>query len=341
MTGSLLDIWGLSVQFFTYQGIVRALENVDLSVSRGEILGLVGETGCGKSVLARSVLRLIADPPGKISSGKILFKEEDILTASHQRLRHIRGNEISMIFQEPMSSLNPVFRVGNQMMEVVMLHQQVERTVARGICIDMLRQVKMPDPEAVLSKYPHELSGGMRQRAMIAMELSCRPELLIADEPTTALDVTVQAQVLTILEDLTRQKGVSVLFISHDLGVIAQICDRVAVMYAGRIVEVAPVGMLFAAPAHPYTVGLLQAIPRVDEEKKRLAVIPGTVPGLIEPPGGCRFHPRCAEKVKSCDRVVPQSVEVAQGHHVACHLYDSIANQKPDNLNSQKTGREQ
>ncbi len=322
MGGNLLDIRGLSVRFFTYQGVVKALEKVTLTVFEGEILGLVGETGCGKSVLARSVLKLIADPPGKITAGEVFFKGEDILVSNHRRMRQIRGNEISMIFQEPMSSLNPVFRVGHQMQEVVMLHQRVDRAGARRICIDMLQQVKMPDPEEVLMKYPHELSGGMRQRVMIAMELSCRPDLLIADEPTTALDVTVQAQVLTILEDLTRKRGVSVLFISHDLGVIAQICDRVAVMYAGRIVEIAPVRGLFSDPRHPYTRGLLKAIPRVNEERETLSVIAGTVPGLIDPPGGCRFHPRCAEVMDQCGVEVPETVEVASGHDVACHLYD-------------------
>ena len=322
MAGTLLDIRDLSVRFFTYQGVVKALEKVGLAVSKGEILGLVGETGCGKSVLARSILRLIADPPGRITGGEIFFKGEDILKASHRRIRQIRGNEISMIFQEPMSSLNPVFRVGNQMQEVVRLHQRVDGTGARKVCIDMLQQVKMPDPEEVLSKYPHELSGGMRQRVMIAMELSCRPDLLIADEPTTALDVTVQAQVLTILDDLTRKRGVSVLFISHDLGVIAQICDRVAVMYAGRIVEIAPVGELFSEPRHPYTRGLLRAIPRVNEGRETLSVIAGTVPGLIDPPGGCRFHPRCEEVMEPCDRDVPETVKVTPDHEVACHLYD-------------------
>ena len=321
MADTLLHIRNLSVRFFTYQGVVKALENVSLAVSEGEILGLVGETGCGKSVLARSVLRLIADPPGKITGGEILFRGEDILEAGSRRLRQIRGNEISMIFQEPMSSLNPVFRIGTQMQEVVMLHRRVDGPEARRICVDMLRQVKMPDPEEVLHKYPHELSGGMRQRVMIAMELSCRPDLLIADEPTTALDVTVQAQVLTILDDLTRKRGVSVLFISHDLGVIAQICDRVAVMYAGRIVEVAPVGELFSRPMHPYTRGLLRAVPRVDEERETLSVIPGTVPGLIDPPGGCRFHPRCGQLRDACPGIVPEPVRTAPGHFVSCHLY--------------------
>ena len=222
-----------------------------------------------------------------------------------------------------MSSLNPVFTIGNQMREVVMLHQRIDRQQAQRICIEMLEKVKMPDPEQVLSKYPHELSGGMRQRAMIAMELSCRPDLLIADEPTTALDVTVQAQVLTILEDLTRKSDVSVLFISHDLGVIAQLCDRIAVMYAGYIVEIAPVWDIFSTPKHPYTRGLLQSIPRLDEETESLMAIAGVVPGLIEPPGGCRFHPRCSRKFSHCDRDVPRLQELEMNHFVACHLYDN------------------
>jgi oligopeptide/dipeptide ABC transporter ATP-binding protein len=301
--------------------VVRALENVNLTIQSGEIMGLVGETGCGKSVMARSVLRLIPDPPGKITGGEILFKGEDILKAHRRRLREIRGNRISMVFQEPMSSLNPVFTVGNQMEEVIILHQKVDRPRAQEICIQMLQQVKMPDPERVLGKYPHELSGGMRQRVMIAMELSCRPDLLIADEPTTALDVTVQGQVLMILDDLVRRIGVSVLFISHDLGVIAQLCDRVSVMYAGKIVETASVRDLFAAPYHPYTEGLLQAIPSVDKDRDSLLVIPGVVPRLINPPGGCRFHPRCTKRFDPCDNIVPELVEVGPGHEVACHLY--------------------
>jgi oligopeptide/dipeptide ABC transporter ATP-binding protein len=321
MAEPLLAVRDLSIQFFTYQGVVRALENVNLTIQPGEIMGLVGETGCGKSVMARSVLRLIPDPPGKITGGEILFKGENILKAHRRRLREIRGNRISMIFQEPMSSLNPVYTVGNQMEEVVILHQKVNRSRAQEICIQMLQQVKMPDPERVLGKYPHELSGGMRQRVMIAMELSCRPDLLIADEPTTALDVTVQGQVLTILDDLVRRIGVSVLFISHDLGVIAQLCGRVSVMYAGKIVETASVRDLFAAPRHPYTEGLLQAIPSVDKDRDTLMVIPGMVPRLINPPGGCRFHPRCTKRFDPCDNIVPKLFEVTLGHEVACHLY--------------------
>jgi oligopeptide/dipeptide ABC transporter ATP-binding protein len=319
---ALLEIRKLSVQFFTYQGVVRALEEVDLTLRRSEILGLVGESGCGKSVMARAILRLIPDPPGRVSQGEIRFKGEDLLKLSPRRLREIRGKDISMIFQEPMTSLNPVYTVGNQMEEVIVLHQQASRAQARETAAEMLKQVNMPDPERTLAKYPHELSGGMRQRVMIAMELSCKPDLLIADEPTTALDVTVQGQVLTILADLARRMGTSVLFISHDLGVVAQLCDRVSVMYAGKIVETAPVSRLFADPRHPYTRGLLRAVPSLDEEQRALQVIPGIVPRLIDPPGGCRFHPRCPERFGPCDQVVPGLTDVDSEHHVACHLYE-------------------
>jgi peptide/nickel transport system ATP-binding protein len=339
MAEPLLSIRSLSVQFFTYQGVVRALEDIDLTIQRGEILGLVGETGCGKSVLARSILRLIPDPPGRITHGEIRFKGEDILQVKRKRLREIRGNEISMIFQEPMSSLNPVFTIGNQMAEVIILHQRVKRDRARAICVEMLSQVKMPDPDRVLSKYPHELSGGMKQRAMIAMELSCRPALLIADEPTTALDVTVQGEVLTILDDLVRRIGASVLFISHDLGVIAQLCDRVSVMYAGQMVETASVDALFARPRHPYTVGLLKAIPSMHEEKESLMVIPGIVPRLIDPPRGCRFAPRCDKRFDPCDQVVPPLYEVEPGHVVACHLYpDATTEATPKSAGTSERG---
>jgi oligopeptide/dipeptide ABC transporter ATP-binding protein len=321
MSETLLEIRNLSVQFNTYQGVVRALEEVDLTLQQSEILGLVGESGCGKSVMARSILRLNPEPPARVSPGEIRFKREDLLKLPPSRLREIRGRDISMIFQEPMSSLNPVYTIGNQMQEVIMLHQEVSRASAREIAADMLRQVSMPDPERCLAKYPHELSGGMRQRVMIAMELSCKPSLLIADEPTTALDVTVQGQVLTILANLVRRMGTSVLFISHDLGVIAQLCDRVSVMYAGRIVETAPVEQLFANPLHPYTRGLLRAVPSVEEDQEALQVIPGNVPRLINPPSGCRFHPRCASRFGACDRVVPALAEVEANHKVACHLY--------------------
>jgi len=324
----LLSIENLSVEFTNYQGTSSVLDCVSLTIERGEILGLVGESGCGKSVTARTILRLIPQPPGRITSGTIRFEGEDLLSVSDKRMRQVRGNDISMIFQEPMSSLNPVFTVGNQMREVVRIHRGLKRREADALCAGMLRQVQMPDPEEVLKKYPHELSGGMRQRVMIAMELACDPKLLIADEPTTALDVTVQGQVLAILTDLSRQRNISVLMITHDMGVVAQVCDRVAVMYAGRVVELAAVGELFANPIHPYTRGLIASIPNMDEpesdsretvDSETLYSIPGTVPTLIDPPHGCRFHPRCEVRVEPCDRQVPPLRWITPDHAVACH----------------------
>jgi oligopeptide/dipeptide ABC transporter ATP-binding protein len=326
--GTLLSIENLSVEFSNYQGTSHVLNHVSLSVTRGEILGLVGESGCGKSVTARCILRLIPEPPGKITSGSIRFGGEDLLTVSRKRMGRVRGREISMIFQEPMSSLNPVFTVGNQMREVVRRHRGLGRRDADALCIAMLHQVQMPDPAVVLKKYPHELSGGMRQRVMIAMELACDPQLLIADEPTTALDVTVQGQVLAILTGLSRQRSISVLLITHDMGVVAQVCDRVAVMYAGQVVELAAVEELFAHPLHPYTQGLIAAIPDVDPPEdegpegsgiRPLYSIPGTVPTLIDPPPGCRFHPRCTDGGPACARDVPGLCWVTREHAVACH----------------------
>ncbi|MBC2713669.1 MAG: ABC transporter ATP-binding protein [Desulfosarcina sp.] len=324
----LLSIETLSVEFTNYQGTSSVLDRVSLTIQKGEILGLVGESGCGKSVTARTILRLIPEPPGRVTSGAIHFGGEDLLTVSNKRMQKVRGNEISMIFQEPMSSLNPVFTVGNQMREVVRLHRDLKRREADALCTDMLHQVQMPDPDEVLRKYPHELSGGMRQRVMIAMALTSDPKLLIADEPTTALDVTVQGQVLAILTDLSRQRNISVLMITHDMGVVAQICDRVAVMYAGRVVEMASVGELFANPIHPYTQGLIASIPNMDDSQhdgqapsrfQTLYSIPGTVPTLIQPPPGCRFHPRCEEVGISCDREVPELCWMSPDHAVACH----------------------
>jgi oligopeptide/dipeptide ABC transporter ATP-binding protein len=324
----LLRIENLSVEFSNYQGTSRVLDNICLTVHQGEILGLVGESGCGKSVTARAILQLIQQPPGNISNGAIYFKEENLLTASKKRIRQVRGNEISMIFQEPMSSLNPVFTVLNQMMEVVRLHRKLKKKIAYEMCVDMLKQVQMPDPEEVLKKFPHELSGGMRQRVMIAMELICDPELLIADEPTTALDVTVQGQVLAILTSLSRSRNISVLIITHDMGVVAQICDRVAVMYAGKIVELAPVHKLFAEPRHPYTRGLIASIPDMGDTAstepastvaKTLYSIPGSVPTLLNPPRGCRFHPRCPLCDGICEQEVPPLESVSPDHLVACH----------------------
>jgi peptide/nickel transport system ATP-binding protein len=325
---TLLSIENLSVAFTNYQGTSSVLNHVSLTVDRGEILGLVGESGCGKSVTARSILRLIPDPPGRVTGGAIRFAGEDLLKVSKKLMGCIRGREISMIFQEPMNSLNPVFSVGNQMREVVRRHRGLGRREADALCIGMLHQVQMPDPAEVMKKYPHELSGGMRQRVMIAMELACDPRLLIADEPTTALDVTVQGQVLAILTDLSRQRNIAVLLITHDMGVVAQVCDRVAVMYAGQVVELAAVEELFANPLHPYTQGLIAAIPDMDpprdespegDGRRLLYSIPGTVPTLIAPPPGCRFHPRCQADGPACARDVPALCWVTPGHAVACH----------------------
>lgn len=315
----LLAVRNLCVSFDTWDGPSRVLENISLDVRQGEILGLVGESGCGKSVMARAVLRLLPTPPARYS-GEILFRGENLLTVHKKRLRKVRGGEISMIFQEPMTSLNPVFTVGNQMSEVVRLHTGASRKEARRVCEDMLNAVNMPDAAEAFDKYPHELSGGMRQRVMIAMELSCGPALLMADEPTTALDVTVQGQVLAVLAELTRARGVSTLFITHDMGVVAQICDRVAVMYAGRLVELLPVDALFGQPMHPYTRGLIAAIPTLTDERELLPSIPGSVPDLVRPPAGCRFHPRCPERMDICERESPELLPCGE-HAVACHRF--------------------
>ena len=328
---SLLSINNLSLAFDTYQGRAWVLDNVSLFVRPGEVLGLVGETGCGKSVCAKTILRLLPEPPARILAGSISFHGEDLLKISKKRLRRIRGQNISMIFQEPMSSLNPVFTVGNQMTEVVRLHQGVKARAARDICLDMLARVGLPDPGDALAKYPHELSGGMRQRVMIAMELSCRPELLLADEPTTALDVTVQGQVLDILADLTAQQNVAVIFITHDMGVVARLCQRVAVMYAGQMVETAPVKALFAKPGHPYTKGLIDSVTALEEDLEELPQIPGAVPNLITPPPGCRFHPRCAYRMPVCEETFPGPIQVGTDHTVYCHWFNK--NSTPEGIN--------
>ncbi len=330
MPAPLLSIRNLSLEFTTYLGRAKVLQDQDLDILPGEILGLVGETGCGKSVTARCILRLIPTPPGRITSGSIHYQGQDLLQLPMRQMRRIRGNRISMIFQEPMSCLNPVFTVGAQMTEVLRLHERLSQHQARQRCAELLAQVQMPDPERVLRKYPHELSGGMRQRVMIAMELSCNPELLLADEPTTALDVTVQGQVLQIIKEQAARRNLSVLLITHDMGVVAQVCHRVAVMYAGMLAECAPVRELFAAPQHPYTQGLIAAIPgaprsaacgTTPQPPGRLASIPGTVPGLIAPPKGCRFHTRCAQRFGPCTETPPPLLAVSPRHDVACHLY--------------------
>jgi len=316
---ALLDIQDLKTHFFTEEGVVQAVDGVTFKIEPGEKMGLVGESGCGKSVTALSVMRLVPNPPGRIVDGKILFDGRDLVQASDEEMRKIRGAKISMIFQDPMTSLNPVFTVGDQIDEAIILHQNLEPEEAREKTIEMLELVRIPSPEAIAERYPHELSGGMRQRCMIAMALSCRPSLLIADEPTTALDVTIEAQILDLIDDLNKRLGAALMLITHDMGVIAQMCDRVAVMYAGVIVEMADVRTLFEEPLHPYTIGLLQSIPSVAVEKEDLKIIPGSVPNLINPPSGCRFHPRCKLADESCKRERPGLVDVGNGHLVACH----------------------
>jgi oligopeptide/dipeptide ABC transporter ATP-binding protein len=299
---------------------------VSFDIEEGGAFGLVGETGCGKSVTALSILRLIPYPPGKIVEGEILFRGRNLLALTEDEMRSIRGKEISMIFQEPMTSLNPVFRIGDQMMEVIMLHQGLMRTQAFEKAVEMLDRVNIPDAQRVMMQFPHQLSGGMRQRVMIAMELSCHPFLLIADEPTTALDVTIQAQILRLIKEIKKELHTSILLITHDLGVIAEMCDRVAVMYAGSIVEQASVEEIFEDPKHPYTQGLWGAIPRIDQEKEALAVIPGTVPDLSQPPLGCKFHPRCSYRFDPCDRMIPPLFQTSHGHFVSCYLYEGGKN---------------
>jgi oligopeptide/dipeptide ABC transporter ATP-binding protein len=321
----LLRIDDLQTHFFSAGKVVKALDGISFEIKAGEVFGLVGETGCGKSVTALSVLRLIPFPPGKVVAGSIRFKGTDLLALSPEEMRRCRGREISMIFQEPMTSLNPVFRVGDQMSEVIRMHQGLGRSAALEAAIGMLERVRIPDARKVARQYPHQLSGGMRQRVMIAMELSCRPALLIADEPTTALDVTIQAQILRLLKEMRRETGTSILLITHDLGVVAQMCDRVAVMYAGSIVEQAGVADIFQNPRHPYTQGLWGAIPLIDDEKNSLAVIPGTVPDLSRLPEGCKFHPRCERRFEPCDRLRPEMAEVATDHFAACHLFPGRA----------------
>ncbi len=318
---TLLAVKDLKTHFYSAGKTIRALDGVSFQIEEGEVFGLVGETGCGKSVTALSILRLIPHPPGKIVEGEIEFRGRNLLALPEDKMRSIRGKEISMIFQEPMTSLNPVFRIGDQMMEVIMLHQGLDRSRAFQKAIEMLERVHIPDARRVVKQYPHQLSGGMRQRVMIAMELSCHPFLLIADEPTTALDVTIQAQILRLVKEMKKELHTSILLITHDLGVIAEMCDRVAVMYAGSIVEQASVEEIFEDPKHPYTQGLWGAIPHIDQDKESLAVIPGTVPDLSQPPVGCKFHPRCSFRFDPCDRMVPPLFQPSPGHLVACFLY--------------------
>jgi peptide/nickel transport system ATP-binding protein len=321
---ALLDIRGLKTHFKTDDGMVRAVDGVDLTISRGETLSVVGESGCGKTVTAMTILKLIAMPPGKIVEGRILWKGRDLVPLDAGEMRHIRGREIGIIFQEPMTALNPVYPVGEQIAEVVRAHQDVNRREAMDRAVEMLRLVHVPAAERRVRDYPHQLSGGMRQRVMIAMALVCSPELLIADEPTTALDVTVQAQILDLLQEMKSRFGMAIMLITHAMGVVAEVAQRVAVMYAGRVVEEAPADALFARPLHPYTQGLIRSIPRVDSkngEKRRLDTITGSVPSLLNPPPGCRFAPRCAFAIAACTREVPELRTIEGDHKVACILY--------------------
>ncbi len=323
----LLDVRGLRTSFHTRDGVVHAVDGIDFHVNRGEIVGLVGESGCGKSVTSLSILRLIA-PPGRIEAGEVLFDGRDLLKLSGDEMRQIRGNRISMIFQQPTSSLNPVMDVGRQIGEVLEIHRRMSQKAARARAAEMLRMVGIPDPERRLRSFPHEISGGMAQRVMIAMALALEPELLIADEPTTALDVTIQAQILDLMRTLQRETGTAIILITHDLGVVAEMCDRVAVMYAGEIVEEADVGPLFREPRHPYTQGLIGSIPVLGEVRDSLAVIPGSVPNLVDPPKGCRFSPRCTAREtfgvsNQALRDHPALLPVGSGsaHTVRCWIY--------------------
>jgi oligopeptide/dipeptide ABC transporter ATP-binding protein len=321
----LLQIRGLRTHFFTESGVAKAVDGVDLDIMPGEVLGLVGESGSGKSVTALSILRLIPDPPGRIVGGEIWFRQRDLLKLPWEEIRRIRGKEISMIFQEPMTSLNPVFTIGSQVMEIISEHERAMRhEEVRARAIQMLSQVGIPDPPTRLRQYPHELSGGMRQRVMIAIALALNPALLIADEPTTALDVTIQAQILDLmLEMKARHEAGAILLITHNLAVVAETCDRVAVMYGGKIQEVAPVRELFHNPLHPYTRGLLASLPRLDGgHVHRLTTIPGAVPDIHTLPPGCKFTSRCPERFEPCRDVEPPLIEVASGHWVRCHLHD-------------------
>jgi oligopeptide/dipeptide ABC transporter ATP-binding protein len=316
----LLDVRDLRTHFFTEEGVARSVDGVSWSLKRGQTLALVGESGCGKSVTALSIMRLVPEPPGRIVGGQILFEGKDLVQASERELRQVRGNKIGMIFQEPMTSLNPVYTIGAQIVEAIEIHQKLRGREAWDLAVDMLRQVGIPAPARRAAEYPHQMSGGMRQRVMIAIALSCNPSLLIADEPTTALDVTIQAQILDLLHSLKEQRNMSVLLITHDLGVVAQVADEVCVMYASHIVERAGVKELFANPLHPYTQGLFRSIPRLGETKERLDVIPGNVPNPLYFPAGCKFHPRCVIGVgcEQCRLQDPPLLEVKPGHWAAC-----------------------
>jgi peptide/nickel transport system ATP-binding protein len=317
-TRSLLEVTGLRTHFASERGEVRAVDGVDLRLEKGRTLGIVGESGCGKSVTALSIMGLIPQPPGRIAGGEVLFDGEDLLKLPPARLRDLRGHKLAMIFQEPMTSLNPAFQVGDQISEVLLRHRKVSNSEAQNQAVEMLRRVRIPSPERRALEYPHQLSGGMRQRVMIAMALACNPQLLIADEPTTALDVTIQAQILELMRALRAELGTAIILITHDLGVVAELADEVIVMYAGQVIERCDVRRLFAEPQHPYTIGLLGSIPRLHLEQQRLTAIEGMVPDAAAFPQGCRFHPRCPFAVAKCRTELPPLLEIHDGHLAAC-----------------------
>jgi peptide/nickel transport system ATP-binding protein/oligopeptide transport system ATP-binding protein len=322
MDDILLDVKGLRTYFYTNLGVAKAVDGVDFWMRKGTILGIVGESGCGKSVTAMSILRLIPDPPGKIVSGEVIFNGTDLLTLSNKDMRKVRGNRISMIFQEPMTSLNPVLRVGEQISEAIRLHQRLSRKEAFEKAIEMLDMVKIPSPKNRIHEYPHQMSGGMRQRVMIAMALSCNPALMIADEPTTALDVTIQAQILYLMQNLKDEIRTAIMLITHDLSIIAENAQEVLVMYAGKVMEYAEVEDLFDNPSHPYTLGLQKSNPHPDDRRERLDTIPGIVPSLYDAPQGCKFNDRCNRTVLKCKSEEPPLLEVGTNHLCRCWLYE-------------------
>jgi len=326
MSEIILKISGLKTYFYTEAGVARAVDGVDLEIRKGETVGLVGESGCGKSTLALSILRLIPKP-GRIVDGEILFKNENLLEKSHEDMRKIRGGKIAIIFQDPTNSLNPVFTIGSQIAEAITEHRFKEKTKVERETIEALRMVRIPDPSTAVKRYPHEYSGGMKQRAMIAMMLSCFPDLLIADEPTSNLDVTIQAQILQLMKDLKEKFGTAILLITHDIGVAAEMCDRIAVMYSGKIIEYSDVIKIFRNPLHPYTRALLRSTPRIDVKQERLEGIPGTVPSCIKPPPGCRFHPRCRYAAEICSKKEPKMTEIEEGHLVSCLRIHELINE--------------
>lgn len=320
MSQPVLQIENLQTHFFTDRGQIPAVDGISISVKKGEVVGIVGESGCGKSVTSLSVMKLVPNPPGKIVGGAIRFKGEDLVAADEKRMREIRGNEIAMIFQEPMTSLNPVYTIGDQIGEAVRLHTKSSKKEARRRAVEMLKKVGIPRAEAIVDEYPHQLSGGMRQRVMIAMAMACNPELLIADEPTTALDVTIQAQILDLMRQLNQEAQTAIMLITHDLGVVAQMCHRVVVMYAGNIVEEGDVRSILKNPQHPYTIGLLNSLPKLEESQERLYSIPGNVPIPGSLTVGCRFAPRCEQAVDRCRQEMPELKAVGYNHFSRCWL---------------------